>query len=185
VGRDANPTVAIIESQSVKGTEKGGARIDPMPAMTQARRSRARSTIYWSRRGAADVRSVERCGRRLWAWARIEAKRDACELNPLSPSDEHEREVGDAVPTCPMRLKLLVTRGALLPNSPSTLGAPSRTPAAPIEESSEPSVIHRSDEESSEKGGESSERRDGKSTSRVNYPEESSEEANSRIQIAS
>jgi len=40
--REASPTVAIIDSQSVKGAEKGGSRLTRM-AMTQARRSRARS----------------------------------------------------------------------------------------------------------------------------------------------
>jgi transposase len=41
-GRDASPSVAIIDSQSVKGAEKGGlASIHRV--MTRARRSRARS----------------------------------------------------------------------------------------------------------------------------------------------
>ena len=42
--RDASPTAAIIDSQSVKGGEKGGPRSTGM-AMTPARRSRARSGI--------------------------------------------------------------------------------------------------------------------------------------------
>ncbi len=42
--RDASPTVAIIDSQSVKSAEKGGPRSIRL-AMTQARRSRARSAI--------------------------------------------------------------------------------------------------------------------------------------------
>lgn len=41
-GRDANPTAAIIDSQSVKSAEKGGARLI-RPALTRAKRSRARS----------------------------------------------------------------------------------------------------------------------------------------------
>jgi transposase len=46
-GRAASPSVAIIDSQSVKGAEKGGPRSIPR-AMTPARRSRARSAISWS-----------------------------------------------------------------------------------------------------------------------------------------
>lgn len=46
-GRAASPTVAIIDSQSVKSAEKGGARLT-RPAMTRARRSRARSATCWS-----------------------------------------------------------------------------------------------------------------------------------------
>ena len=42
--RDASPTVAIIDSQSVKSAEKGGPRSTRL-VMTQARRSRARSAI--------------------------------------------------------------------------------------------------------------------------------------------
>jgi transposase len=41
-GREASPTAAIIDSQSVKGAEKGGAR-SIRPATMRARRSRARS----------------------------------------------------------------------------------------------------------------------------------------------
>jgi transposase len=50
VGRDASPTVGIIDSQSVKGTEKGGART--RTATTLARRSKARSATSWSTRKA-------------------------------------------------------------------------------------------------------------------------------------
>src|SRR5919202_1607398 len=46
-GREASPTAAIIDSQSVKGAEKGGAA-STRPAMTQARRSKARSATSWS-----------------------------------------------------------------------------------------------------------------------------------------
>ena len=53
----------------------------------------------------------------------------------------------------------------------------------PVEESSERPVIHKPSEESSERSGESSERRDRRSTSRESYPEESSEQTNSRILI--
>jgi transposase len=45
--RDASPTAAIIDSQSVKSAEKGGPRSIHM-AMTPARKSRARSGISWS-----------------------------------------------------------------------------------------------------------------------------------------
>jgi transposase len=45
-GREASPTAAIIDSQSVKAAEKGGPRSIRM-AMTRARRSRARSAISW------------------------------------------------------------------------------------------------------------------------------------------
>ena len=44
VERDASPTTAIIDSQSVKSAEKGGAASIPM-ATTLARRSKARSAI--------------------------------------------------------------------------------------------------------------------------------------------
>lgn len=42
VGREASPTVAIIDSQSVKSAEKGGSASTRM-AMMRARRSKARS----------------------------------------------------------------------------------------------------------------------------------------------
>ena len=42
--RDANPTAAIIDSQSVKSAEKGGPALIRM-AMMRAKRSRARSAI--------------------------------------------------------------------------------------------------------------------------------------------
>ena len=46
-GREASPSAAIIDSQTVKSAEKGGpAR--RKPAMTPARRSRASSAISWS-----------------------------------------------------------------------------------------------------------------------------------------
>jgi transposase len=45
--RDANPTAAIIDSQSVKSAEKGG-RGSTRTATTRARRSRARSGTSWS-----------------------------------------------------------------------------------------------------------------------------------------
>ena len=50
-GRDASPTAAIIDSQSVKGAEKGGLR-STRTATTGARRSRARSGTCWSIRSA-------------------------------------------------------------------------------------------------------------------------------------
>ena len=50
-GREASPTVGIIDSQSVKGAEKGGARSTRM-ATTPGRRSRARSATSWSTRKA-------------------------------------------------------------------------------------------------------------------------------------
>ena len=45
-GREASPTAAIIDSQSVKSAEKGGPALI-RTAMTGARRSRARSAISW------------------------------------------------------------------------------------------------------------------------------------------
>lgn len=44
-GREAGPTAAIIDSQNVKGAEKGGRALIRM-AMTPARRSRARSVTF-------------------------------------------------------------------------------------------------------------------------------------------
>jgi transposase len=46
-GREASPSAAILDSQSVKSAEKGGARSTRMATM-RARRSRARSAISWS-----------------------------------------------------------------------------------------------------------------------------------------
>ena len=46
-GREASPTAAIIDSQSVKSAEKGGAASTPR-ATTRARRSKARSGTSWS-----------------------------------------------------------------------------------------------------------------------------------------
>jgi len=46
-GREASPTAAIIDSQSVKGAEKGG-RASTRRASTRPRRSRARSATCWS-----------------------------------------------------------------------------------------------------------------------------------------
>jgi len=45
-GREASPTAAIIDSQSVKAAEKGGPR-STRTGMTRARRSRARSATSW------------------------------------------------------------------------------------------------------------------------------------------
>jgi transposase len=46
-GREASPTAGVIDSQSVKGAEKGG-RASIRRAMTRARKSRARSATCWS-----------------------------------------------------------------------------------------------------------------------------------------
>ena len=46
-GREASPSAAIIDSQSVKSAEKGGAFAIPL-AMMRAKRSRARSGIFSS-----------------------------------------------------------------------------------------------------------------------------------------
>ena len=46
-GREASPTAAVIDSQSVKGAEKGGPA-STRPATTRARRSGARSATSWS-----------------------------------------------------------------------------------------------------------------------------------------
>ena len=45
--REASPSVAIIDSQSVKSAEKGGSA-STLRALTLARRSKARSGISWS-----------------------------------------------------------------------------------------------------------------------------------------
>jgi transposase len=50
-GKEASPTAAIIDSQSVKGAEKGGLA-SIRRATTRARRSRARSGTSWSTRWA-------------------------------------------------------------------------------------------------------------------------------------
>ena len=50
-GREASPTAAIIDSQSVIGAEKGG-RASILGAMMRARRSKARSAICSSTRSA-------------------------------------------------------------------------------------------------------------------------------------
>jgi transposase len=44
--REASPTAAIIDSQSVKSAEKGGSRLI-RPAMMRAKRSRVRSGMSW------------------------------------------------------------------------------------------------------------------------------------------
>jgi transposase len=51
-GREASPTVAIIDSQSVRSAEKG-APASTRRATTRARRSRARSGTSWSTRSAS------------------------------------------------------------------------------------------------------------------------------------
>ena len=51
-GKEASPTAAIIDGQSVKSAEKGG-RASIRRAMTRARRSRARSATSWSTRWAS------------------------------------------------------------------------------------------------------------------------------------
>ena len=50
-GRDASPTAAIIDSQSVKGAEKGGPRSTRRATM-RAKRSKARSATSSSTRKA-------------------------------------------------------------------------------------------------------------------------------------
>jgi transposase len=45
-GREASPTVAIIDSQSVKSAEKGGPRLIRLGTI-RPRRSKARSAICW------------------------------------------------------------------------------------------------------------------------------------------
>jgi transposase len=48
-GKEASPSLAIIDSQSVKSAEKGALASIPRATM-RARRSRARSAISWSTR---------------------------------------------------------------------------------------------------------------------------------------
>jgi transposase len=50
-GREASPTAAIIDSQSVKSAEKGGSTATRRATM-RARRSKARSATFWSTRKA-------------------------------------------------------------------------------------------------------------------------------------
>ena len=47
MSREASPTACVIDSQSVKSAEKGGAR-PTRRASTRGRRSRARSDTSWS-----------------------------------------------------------------------------------------------------------------------------------------
>ena len=47
-GREASPTVAIIDSQTAKGAQKGG--LGPIQATTRARRPRVASGTAWSTR---------------------------------------------------------------------------------------------------------------------------------------
>src|SRR5258708_13239558 len=51
IGREASPTAAVIDSQSVKSAEKGGLRLTRR-ATTRERRSRARSGTFSSIRKA-------------------------------------------------------------------------------------------------------------------------------------
>src|SRR5688500_2948737 len=51
-GKEASPTVAIIDSQSVKSAEKGG-RALIRQVTTRVKRSRARSATSWSTRWAS------------------------------------------------------------------------------------------------------------------------------------
>jgi hypothetical protein len=51
-GREASPTVAIIDSQTVKGAQKGGLG-SILQATTRARRSRVASGTSWSTRWAS------------------------------------------------------------------------------------------------------------------------------------
>jgi transposase len=51
-GKEASPTVAIVDSQSVKSAEKG-ARASTRRALTRARRPKARSGTSWSTRWAS------------------------------------------------------------------------------------------------------------------------------------
>ena len=50
-GREASPSIGIIDSQSVKSAERGGRR-PTLRAMMRARRSRAASATSWSTRWA-------------------------------------------------------------------------------------------------------------------------------------
>ena len=49
--REVTPTACVIDSQSVKSTEKGAPRLTRR-VTTRARRSRVRSDMYWSTRWA-------------------------------------------------------------------------------------------------------------------------------------
>jgi transposase len=51
-GKEASPSAAIIDSQSVKGAEKGGRRSSRRVTM-RGRKSKARSDISWSIRSAS------------------------------------------------------------------------------------------------------------------------------------
>ena len=47
-GRNASPSGAVLDSQSVKTTEKGALRVWSVSAMTASRRSKVVSVLYWS-----------------------------------------------------------------------------------------------------------------------------------------
>ena len=51
-GREASPTVAIIDSQTARGASKGGPRSTPRATMP-GRRRRAASATFWSTRSAS------------------------------------------------------------------------------------------------------------------------------------
>src|SRR3954463_4189038 len=78
-GKEASPTAAIIDSQSVKSAEKGG-RTLIRRGTTRARRSRARSGTSWSTRWACcgAPRSIPPTSRTGTAPSRYCARRGGC-----------------------------------------------------------------------------------------------------------
>jgi transposase len=78
-GKEASPTAAIIDSQSVKGAEKGGLASTRRVSM-RARRSRARSATSWSTRWACcrAPRSSRPTSRTATAPSRCCARRGGC-----------------------------------------------------------------------------------------------------------
>jgi hypothetical protein len=91
-GPEASPTVAIIDSQTARGAQKGGLG-SILQATTRARRSKVANGTYWWRRG----RERHECfvGTLLWRLAAIAVEGNAAEMErPWAPQLSHRAERG-------------------------------------------------------------------------------------------